>query len=169
MSEEVVFNHSHLRTVTRHIKLVQDATQLLGERLIESGETKFGLTLIANGLRHDQSKFKGVEWDFLVRVAEDDEVAKEHLTIAWRQHVESNEHHPEYWESINEMPRIFIAEMVCDWFARSQEMGTDLRAWIKETASAKYEMSLKGKAYKQVKYFVDMLLDPQFKPIKPTS
>jgi hypothetical protein len=171
MSDEVVFNHSHLRTVIRHIKLVQDATQLLGERLIDQGELKLGRQLIAKGLCHDQSKFTGIEWKALVRVEDgSDEISKTMLVEAWEQHVSTNDHHPEFWKNgINDMPQICIAEMVCDWFARSQEMGTDLRAWIKETASAKYDMSLKGRAYKQVKYFVDMLLDPQFKPIKATS
>lgn len=158
------FNHTHLRSVIRHITLVQQATQLLGERLIECGEAEFGLALIANGLKHDQSKFHGIEWDFLVRA--DDEKAKEYLGIAWRQHVETNSHHPECWGGINEMPRIYVAEMVCDCFARSQEMGTDFRKWIKEDASKKYNFSLNGKIYKQIKFFVDLLLDPEFKPIK---
>lgn len=172
MDTEVNFNHSHLESVLRHIKLVQAATQLLGKRLIESGETEFGRALIANGLKHDQSKFHGIEWDFLVRVSKDDDKANEYLQIAWRQHVETNEHHPEYWRGdngISEMPRIFIAEMVCDWYARSQEMGTSLREWIKNDATKKYDMSLQGKTYKQVKFFVDMLLDPEFKPMKPEA
>jgi hypothetical protein len=140
----------------------------LGERLIESGEIAFGLALIANGLKHDQSKLHGIEWSFLMRVEKDDAKAKDYLKIAWQQHVQTNEHHPEYWgeDGMSEMPRIFIAEMVCDWYARSQEMGTDLRGWIKDDATKKYDMSLQGKSYKQVKSFVDMLLDPEFKPIQ---
>ena len=166
------FNYKHLESVLRHIELVQSATQLLGKRLIESGEPEFGLSLMANGLRHDQSKLKGIEWDFLVVTAGEDETPEEKakreelLTIAWRQHVETNEHHPEYWGSINEMPRIFVAEMVCDWYARSQEQATGLRAHIKEKAAKRFGMSLNGKTYKQVKGFVDMLLDPEFTPIK---
>ena len=171
------FNHKHLESVLRHIELVQSATQLLGKRLIESGEQEFGLSLIANGLKHDQSKFKGIEWDFLVVVTPDDETPEakakreDLLAIAWRQHVETNEHHPEYWgeNGINEMPRIFVAEMVCDWYARSQEQATGLRSHIKEKSAKRFGMSLKGKTYKQVKLFVDMLLDPEFKPIKPVT
>jgi len=161
------FNHHHLDSVLRHIKLVQEATQLLGKRLIECDEQQFGLALIANGLRHDQSKLQGIEWDFLVRVSNDDDKAKEYLQIAWRQHVETNPHHPEFWpDGIHHMPRIYIAEMVCDCFARSQELGTDFRRWIKDDASNKYGFSLNGKVYKQMKYFVDLLLEPEFKPMK---
>jgi hypothetical protein len=170
--DEYKFDPAHLKSVVRHVRLVQDASLLLGERLIESGERKFGLHLISRGLRHDQSKFHGIEWNFLIRVddeemsSEDKKEAEEDLKKAWFQHVSTNDHHPEYWASINEMPRICIAEMVCDWYARSTEMGTDLRGWIKETATKKYDMSLQGKAYKQIKFFVDMLLDPEFKPVK---
>lgn len=160
------FNHKHLESVVEHIERVQQATLKLGKRLIEYGEEGFGLTLIANGLMHDQSKLQGIEWDFLVRVnKDDDDKAKEHLQIAWRQHVETNPHHPEYWGSINEMPRIYVAEMVCDWYARQAEMGTDFRGWIKDDASKKYDFSLNGKIYKQIKFFVEMLLDPEFKPM----
>ena len=168
------FNHSHLESVLRHIKLVQEATQLLGKRLIESGESEDGRKLIARGLRHDASKLHGVEWDFLIR-PKSDEMTKEEkdeyeklLGIAWRQHVETNDHHPECWgeDGINKMSDICIAEMVCDWYARSQEMATDLRGWIKEEATKKYGMSLRGKTYKRIKYYVDMLIDPAFKPMK---
>jgi hypothetical protein len=153
----------HLEAVQRHISNVRSACELLAQRLIANGEDEFALALIANAMTHDQSKLHGIEWAHLrPQVAKDD---PKMFTLALEAHQSTNEHHPEYWGGLNEMPRIYIAEMVCDWYARSTEMGTGLRGWIKEDATKKYDMSLHGKAYKHIKGFVDILLDPEFKPI----
>ena len=151
----------HLRSLLRHIKLVQDACQLLGERLIEIGHEEFGIILIKNSLSHDQTKLMGIEWDYLVR---DEDPEK--LALAVRQHWTSNPHHPEYWGNINDMPPIYMAEMVCDCYARSAEFGTDLRGWLKNDATKKFGMSPQGKAYKQIRQYVDLLLDDPLKPIQ---
>jgi len=154
-TEEI--RRKHLQSLLRHIKLVQDATQLLGERMIEKGESEFGRILISNGLLHDNSKLTGIEWQFLLR-------GESNGNIKWaiEQHWTSNQHHPEFWGGISEMPRIYLAEMVCDCYARSTEQGTDLRKWIKETAAEKFGFSIQGKVYKQIKEFVDLLLDMPF-------
>ena len=54
-----------------------------------------------------------------------------------RHHAETNPHHPEYWHGIENMPKVYIAEMVCDWYARSNEFGSDLREWVKDKATKK--------------------------------
>lgn len=161
ISEELK-KYKQLEAIIRHKKLVIDACEILGKRLIErgNGDEFNGRKLIANSYLHDHSKFSGVEWKSLIP-DDDNEKLKESL----HQHVDTNEHHPECWGGINNMPKIYIAEMVCDWFARSTEFGTDLRAWIKDKAVPKYDMSPQGKAYKTIKDFVDLLLEQQFKKI----
>src|SRR5450755_1045681 len=84
------------------------------------------------GLVHDASKFHGIEWEYLHKTGE---VPADRLQLAVEHHRRTNEHHPEYWGGIDNMPEIFVAEMVCDWYARSQEFGTDLRVWIRGQAS----------------------------------
>ena len=152
----------HLQALLRHIKLVQAATQLLGERLIELGEIELGRIVIANGFKHDNSKFTGIEWYHLIRDSDGNGDTK----LALQQHWTSNEHHPEYWGGINEMPRVYLAEMICDCYARSTEQGTDLRKWIKEIATEKFGFTVQGNVYKQIKGFVDLLLDEPFGKIK---
>jgi hypothetical protein len=61
------------------------------------------------------------------------------------------------------MPRIYIAEMVCDWKSRSSEVGNDLRQWIKDKATGKFNFAVNSRVWKEIKYFVDMVLDPAFK------
>lgn len=150
-----------LDALVRHINNVRSNCTLLGERLMEKGEIEFGKRLIANGFIHDNSKFSGVEWLYLHQDVKDKEPEK--FKLAAEQHVNSNMHHPEYWQHISSMPRIYVAEMVCDCTARSQEFGDDIRDWYKDQATKKYDFLPQSKTYKQVKEFLDILLDPGFK------
>ena len=60
------------------------------------------------------------------------------------------------------MPEIAVAEMVCDWYARSQEFGKDLREWIRTTAFKKYDFNYRTTAGRWVKAYVEMLLKNYF-------
>jgi hypothetical protein len=152
----------HLKFVVRHIDNVRASCRLLGERLIDVGEYNLGLQLIANGQIHDCSKLHGIEWLYL----RPEFFEGENSTLAGvaiQQHINTNFHHPECWYGIENMPRIYVAEMVIDWSARSNEFGNDLRDWIKDKATKKYKMTVQSKVYKEIKGFVDILLDPKFK------
>jgi hypothetical protein len=150
----------HIDNLTRHIDLVRYNCLLLGKRLIEKNEVQFGVQLIARGFKHDVSKFTGIEWDFLHNGPD---VPDKELKYAIDVHQSGNDHHPEYWGGLEEMPRIAIAEMVCDWYARAQEFGTSLREWIDEKAVSKYNINRRGKQFKWIKEFVDILLQDSFK------
>lgn len=150
----------HLDNLLRHINLVREACILLGKRLISKGQEDFARILIANGHIHDASKFHGIEWEYL-HAGKD--VPKDKLDLAIMQHQTTNSHHPEYWGGFENMPAIAIAEMACDLYARSQEFGTGLREWIKETFVERHDINTKGKKYKQLMGFVDLLLENEFK------
>lgn len=149
----------HLDNLVRHIDLVREACLLLGKRLMEQGRKDFGRNIIARGFKHDVSKFFGIEWDYL-HAGRD--VPKEQLELAIRQHTRTNDHHPEFHGGINNMAEEPIAEMVCDWYARSQEFGTSLRDWIKQNAIDKFGISLESQQYKWINQFVDILLEDHF-------
>jgi hypothetical protein len=152
-----------LDKILRHIDNVRDSCILLGERLILRGEAEVGRQLIANGYIHDNSKLYGIEWLYLNDETFENEPEK--FRLAHIQHITSplNKHHPEAWaDGIDEMTRIFRAEMVADWHARSSEFGTDLRDWIKTKAVKKYKMNHSGRTYKEIKELLDMLLERKF-------
>jgi hypothetical protein len=150
----------HLEDILRHIEHVRDDCNLLGHRLIDLGEIDLGVDLIANGQVHDNSKLHGIELLYLNDDTKNTE--PELFRMAWQQHVTTNPHHPEYWGSIDNVPRIFLAEWVCDCHARSSEFGTDLREWIKEQATKRFKLNTCGKTYKQIKEFLDLLLERKF-------
>lgn len=162
MKQDIEQINKNLKDLLRHIKLVQDACHHLGHSLIEAGEIDLGKRLIANSFLHDNSKFYGIEWEYISHHSKIENGTKEGQDLAIMNHNTTNKHHPEYWDDIRDMPRVYLAEMICDWYARSTEFGTDLRSWIKESAAKRYGFTAKQKIYKDIKYFVDMLLENPF-------
>jgi hypothetical protein len=153
---------ARLTSLLRHISHVQENCRIIAERLMAGGEEALGLALMANAQVHDNSKFRGVEWLYLNDGAWPRDADDEAFRLALRQHVTTNAHHPEYWGGIEEMPRVFLAEMTADWKARSNEMGTDLLEWVKEKATARFGFSTSGRVYKEIKSFTDILLERKF-------
>ncbi len=148
----------HIEDLIRHVTLVRNACVLLGRRMIARGEVEDGRLLIARGHVHDASKWLGIEWDYL-HVGPDVDVGK--LKLAMHQHQSTNDHHPEFHGGIHKMPPLALAEMVCDWYARSQERATDLRQWITEKAMPKFGFKHGDATHTSVMGFVAILLvDP---------
>lgn len=145
-----------IELVFNHIQNVQRNCYKLGIKLMHRGEIELGRTLIANGQIHDNSKFKGIEFDHLFHADPLlPEVVKHHQSI--------NPHHPEYWGGIHNMPKVYVAEMVCDWYARSSEFGTGLRDWIDNQAIEKFNFSPEDKVYTTIQEMLNLLLEPGFK------
>ena len=115
---------AHLRTVTRHRRLVRSYCLKLG--------------LVWQGLTHDLSKYSPVEfwrgckyyqgW----RSPNDQERLENGVSLAWLHHKGRNRHHFEYWIDYCrredgtiyiggcKMPKKYVAEMFCDRLAASK-------------------------------------------------
>jgi len=145
-----------LRTLIRHIEEVQKNAQLLGFKLIDAGEFDLGKRLIANSFLHDQSKFHALEWIHLTKPDDDDDL----IGLAIQVHTAHNYHHPECWGGIKDMPQVYLAEMVCDWKARSNELGTDFKEWINDKATRRWKFARKDKVYRDLMKYVDLLIEP---------
>ena len=152
-----------LLSVWEHTQAVRAAALKLATRLIDNAESENDLDLarrlLQRSSKHDLSKFQGIEWDTLYRDEE-----KRALDLAIHQHQQTNDHHPEYHvDGISAMNDAQVAEMVCDWYARQSEMGTDFRSFIRVQATKRWGFSIRSKTYRTIKKFVDLLLDPVFK------
>ena len=112
-----------LDRLTRHMDYVRLNCEIIGRKLIAQGKSSEGLSLIANGYTHDNSKLFGIEWDYMDPTCMD----QRSLELAIDQHRRTNPHHPEYWAGIENMPDLYLAEMVADWKARSTEFGQCLK------------------------------------------
>ena len=160
---------SKIRALTRHIKNVEDSCILLGEKLILNGEIELGHQLIANGFKHDSSKFFGIEWDNLVGEPrqEDEKIVKLKLKLAINHHNSTNFHHAEAWSGgIKGMPLVYLIELFCDWKARSEEFGTSLIDYIDNTATKKFGFDKNDEIYKVLMKYMNLLCEKQFEIIK---
>lgn len=153
-----------INRLIRHIRGVQDNAQILGERLMSRGEFNLGKTLIANSFLHDNSKFFGSEWDFLS--VDTNDVSSDELKIGIKQHNRTNRHHPEFYDGgIHDMPKEYVAELVCDWKARSSERGTSLESWILEEGTKRFNFTKNDAVYNTIKNFMSLLLEPPLKNV----
>jgi hypothetical protein len=63
---------------------------------------------------HDESKFSEEEFEPYAQKWFGDGKKTREYELAWEHHWQNNEHHPEYWLG-EDMPYIYILEMLCDW------------------------------------------------------
>lgn len=158
-----------IRSITRHIRNVEDNCLILGEKLIYKGEIELGHKLVANGFVHDASKFKGIEWQNIVPGQSSENITdkKLKLKLAIYQHQTTNPHHIEYWNNnIENMPDVYLAELVCDFKARSEEFGTSLIDYIENCRENKWKLTKDTKTYKRIIYFIDLLCEKPFEQIE---
>jgi hypothetical protein len=149
-------SYTRLEKVLIHIQNVQRISQRLGILLMKEGEQELGKNLIANAQLHDNSKLRGIEFDHLF-------AGDELLSVTVSHHQKTNPHHPEYWGGIQNMPEVFFAEMVCDWAARGGEFGSNVREWITNSATEKYNFEMTDTVGIQVNRFLDLILEKPFK------
>lgn len=162
---------ANVRGIIRHIKNVQDNSILLGEKLIEIGEIELGKSLIAHGFKHDNSKFFGIEWQEMAPMSVksesiDKETKKLKLKLAITNHNQVNLHHVEAWTGgINDMPDVYLCEMLCDIKARSEEFGTSLMDYIDNEGIKRWNVSKEDEVYKRIIKFVNLLCEKPFSTI----
>ncbi len=71
---------------------------------------------------HDESKFSEEEFEPYAQKWFGDGKKTPEYEAAWEHHWQNNEHHPEYWLG-EDMPYIYILEMICDWGSFSIKSG----------------------------------------------
>lgn len=112
---------------------------------------------------HDQSKYSSKERiPYIVLTYqkyceannipfEVDEKIKNQIKNATFHHIKNNRHHPAFHDlkykktstiaNGEDMLDLDLYEMVCDWFAMSQELGNDVEEYAKEVVGTKYLFS----------------------------
>ena len=143
-----------LNLVIRHIKKVEDNCNALARKIAEYDE-ELALKLVQLGRIHDASKLDKFEFENL-------HAGEPLFDEALNRHRLGNKHHPEHWGEIQKMPDEYLAEMVCDGVARSQDFGTDVRKWFFETAPSIYNYKLTEECGETIIKYLDMLLIQPF-------
>jgi hypothetical protein len=139
-----------LEIILRHIHLVESNMQRLARTMMKDRK-EFALELLQRSRTHDLSKLSPFEFDHLHEGAL-------RFDEALQMHREGNSHHPEHRTSIHNMPEADVVEMVCDWFARAQEFGTDLRKWVWTVATERYDFERSDEIAKTIEKYLNMVL-----------
>lgn len=71
---------------------------------------------------HDESKWSEEEFEPYAQRWHGEGVKTPEYDLAWKHHWMNNEHHPEFWLG-EDMPYIYILEMICDWGSFSIKSG----------------------------------------------
>lgn len=150
----------HLGDVLIHKDHVLENCIKLGNALIDRGDVKMGRKLIARGYSHDNSKLSGVQWLYL-RIGADTE-SKE-FQMALREHITTEDHHPESHENIHKMTDLAVAEMMCDLKARSGEFSTDLQEYIDKVFLVQHGFTKSDPVYQKMMEFKALLCEQPFK------
>jgi hypothetical protein len=143
-----------LEHVWNHIRHVQEIGHRMALALMKS-DPYLGRMLLSNVLHHDSSKFQGIEWEHL-------QTGDSLLPEVIKHHNSTNPHHPEYWGSIHNMPDVFVAEMVCDWTARSNEFGTSLYDWVDVKAPLRFKYEINSPIHLKIHHFMSHILEKPF-------
>lgn len=142
----------------KHIELVQKAAQKIVDKFPDFKE------LINVAGEHDASKFEEPELTPYIELSwrkkEDNKEITNEIKNATLHHIKNNKHHPEYWSddeaNINSKDRdksdkvidaskmedLYIAEMVADWQAMSEELKTNtVREWYNKVKDVRWHFS----------------------------
>lgn len=152
-------DEQHVDDLDAHIRRVQENAMVLAKHFMSNGRGHDARVLLAKAACHDQSKWGGIEWDYLHRGPDVDAAM---LQAAIKQHNHTNDHHPEFWGGLKHMPELCVAEMVCDWLARSQELATDYREYVKTKAAQRFDFRSAQKQADWIEEFSKILLPQKF-------
>lgn len=130
-----------------HKCYIVNSCEKLARYLENEGATEHARMLRERGKVHDDSKISCEdELHALSRIINDQStmydatkqlspIQKDAIKLHWKH----NSHHPEFFNTHEDMKRIDIMEMCCDWYARSMQKGTDFMKYVKTAQETRFK------------------------------
>lgn len=153
----------HFEELCIHKKFLIDSCYKLSVHYLQLNDEEFALKLMRRAFVHDISKLSEFEFhasdafgSFKNNSKKRDYMFSESEMVFLQEHWKNNKHHPEHWEDITLMEDIDIAEMVCDWHARSVEFNDNLIEYIKYRQETRF--AFPDDMYKKILHYADILL-----------
>ena len=114
-------------------------------------------------MANSKSKFSHEELDALSKISLDktclkdaNEKLSEYKRQAIELHWKNNRHHPEFFSDPENMSKLDILEMICDWHSRSVQYGTDLREFVKIRQENRFQFP--ENMIKTIWFYIDVIL-----------
>lgn len=130
-----------------HKSYVVKSCDKLARYLEKEGAIEHARMLREKGRVHDDSKISCEdELHALSRIINDQStmydatkqlspIQKDAIKLHWKH----NPHHPEFFKTPEDMERINIMEMCCDWYARSMQKGTDFMKYVETAQNERFK------------------------------
>jgi hypothetical protein len=150
------YQEEYRKYIEEHKDRVKQYADWLKENLPELFDN-IDLELFNEMIReHDDSKFEEPEFEAYAQHFYGDKKDSLEFEEAWKHHWTHNEHHPEFWLG-EDMPYIYILEMLCDWGSFSIASGDfkELSDFYYNEASDDEEKNLS----ENTKIFIEEILE----------
>lgn len=148
-----------------HRQCVMLSGQYLAGALVKMGRSVDAIRLLGRCSVHDISKIQNTE-EFMSLASIIDQIHEmqnvshelspqqiEAIQLHWR----NNSHHPEYYESSNDMTDIDMLEMACDCHARSKQYGTDLLEYMDKQQEIRFHFDRDH--FRRIRYYCSVLCE----------
>ena len=136
----------HIIDTLIHKQYVLESGTIIIEYLYANGREKEGLEFAKRCSCHDDSKFEQEEMRGFTQLSAERTGMKDSSTVMSEQvkrvvavHWKNNRHHPEHFSDYHNMTEMDIMEMVCDWYSRSKQFGTDFLAFVQERQKNRFQ------------------------------
>ena len=156
---------AEMKDTLTHRQCVMLSGQYLAGALVGMGRSVDAIRLLGRCSVHDISKIQNTE-EFMSLASIIDQIHEmqnvahelspqqvEAIQLHWR----NNSHHPEYYESPNDMTDIDLLEMACDCHARSKQYGTDLLEYVDKQQELRFKFDREH--YRRLRYYCSVLVD----------
>ena len=156
---------AEMKDTLNHRQCVMLSGQYLAGALINMGRSVDAIRLLGRCSVHDISKIQNTaEFMSLASIVDQmhemqnvsHELSSQQIE-AIQLHWKNNNHHPEYYESSNDMTDIDLLEMACDCHARSKQYGTSLLDYIDKQQELRFNFDREH--YRRLRYYCSVLVD----------
>lgn len=127
----------HLNDLLEHKRFILISCNIMVDWLFKQGQEELAIELVRRAIVHDNSKFSKDELSYIIQLSESNDsltnpnyIMNDNDRKCIELHWKHNRHHPEFYSNIEDMKEIDIIEMVCDWYARSLQLNTDLMEFV---------------------------------------
>lgn len=139
---------SHIQETLLHKSFVIKSCLKMSNYLIENGKSDLAVALLKRANIHDNSKLVGPELELLSSIYGNQsaflnptvKLSNQEKEVI-EKHWENNRHHPEHFNNYEKMSELDILEMVCDWYARSMQYGTDFLDFVRVRQETRFHFS----------------------------
>ncbi|RHB42166.1 hypothetical protein DW886_16750 [Enterocloster aldenensis] len=122
-----------------HKEYIKKACRKLADYMFSKGMDIHAKKLLERAETHDNSKVMCEDELYALSTIINDKSCLKDANKALSQlkqdaiklHWKHNSHHPEHFKNYADMERLDVMEMVCDWYARALQYGTDLMEFAK--------------------------------------